>query len=98
MGGMKYIQQTVLAWLIIGGFFALTGWMIYIAKDGTPLADSTGAVFMLLGTAASAFGAVIQFFFGSTKGSAEKTEALLNIARGPQGGTDGKPCEPAAQP
>jgi len=62
----------ILAWCLVGGFFSLVGLLIF-----RPLpTDSNGVIMMLFGSLAAAFGAVIQYFFGSSAGSATKTEIL----------------------
>ena len=77
----KDIQRYILAWMIIVGFIGLTGYLLHLSDTGKTLADSTGSVFMLLGTIATAFGIVIQYFFGSTKASGEKTDQLIDLAK-----------------
>jgi hypothetical protein len=70
--GKRDINLYVLAWTLVIGFFVLMG--VLICK---PLPDdSTGVVFMLFGTLAGSFGAVVQYFFGSSKSSSEKTALL----------------------
>lgn len=66
----------VLAWTLVVGFFLLTGGLLYFSYIGKPISDSTGVLFMLMGTMATAFGGVIQYFFGSSKSSNDKTELL----------------------
>jgi len=69
----------LLAWLIVGGFFALTALLAFHSLPE----DSSGVIFMLFGTLAGSFGAVIQYFFGSSKSSSEKTKLLT--AQTPKG-------------
>jgi hypothetical protein len=74
--GYADINLYVLAWVMIIGFFVLMGLLIF-----RPLPeDSSGVVMMLFGSLAAAFGAVIQYFFGSSAGSAAKT-TMLNQSR-----------------
>ena len=61
-----------LATVIVAGFFALLAILIF--RQLPP--DSSGVIFMLFGALSAAFGAVVQYFFGSSKGSADKTEML----------------------
>ena len=70
--GSKDINLYVLAWVMVIGFFSLVGILMF--KSLPP--DSTGVVMMLFGTLAAGFGAVIQYFFGSSKSSADKTGLL----------------------
>lgn len=67
----------VLASIIVIGFFAL---MIILMKYTVP-AGSRDVAYMLFGSLAAAFGAVVNYFFGSSKGSADKTEILKNGVR-----------------
>lgn len=70
--GVKDINLYVLAWVIIGGFFTLLGILMF----NTLPADQNGVIFMLFGALATSFGSVIAYFFGSSKGSADKTKML----------------------
>jgi len=45
-----------------------------------PITDQTGVLFMLFGTLSTSFGMVVGYFFGSSKGSADKSMELANIA------------------
>ena len=62
----------LLAVVIVAGFFTLLGLLIFRQLPE----DSSGVIFMLFGALSAAFGAVVQYFFGSSKGSADKTELL----------------------
>ena len=65
----------ILAWVIVLGFFAI----IYALMRTTVFVDDAQPVlFMLLGTLASGFGMVLQFFFGSTKSSSSKNDLLAS--------------------
>ncbi len=63
----------LLAVLVCVGFFGA----LWAVLDATEVGD--GAL-LLLGGAASAFGAVVQFYFGSSQGSRDK-DALLRRER-----------------
>ncbi len=72
IGEGKEINISIIAYLIIGGFFTLLGFMIF-----QPLPEgSSEAIFLLFGALASGFGAVVNYFFGSSKSSNEKTKLL----------------------
>jgi len=68
--GKKDINLYALAWLIIAGFFSLITTLCFKQLP----ADSSGVIFMLFGSLSTAFGCVIQYFFGSSKSSADKTK------------------------
>lgn len=70
--GKTDVNLYALAWLIVGGFFILVGFL----TQYTLPKDSNGVIFLLFGSLASGFGAVIQYFFGSSKSSADKTALL----------------------
>ena len=74
--GKSDVNLYVLAWVIIVGFFALIGMTMFIE-----IKDATGTVFMLMGTLSAGFGAVIQYFFGSSASSNRKTGELINLAK-----------------
>ncbi len=70
----KEINISIIAYLIIAGFFALLGMMIF-----QPLPEgSSEAIFLLFGALASGFGAVVNYFFGSSKSSNDKTKLMSN--------------------
>ena len=70
--GARDINLYALAWLVVAGFFILCGALF---KFAVPQGQSD-VVFMLFGALASGFGAVIQYFFGSSKSSQTKTMLL----------------------
>jgi len=70
----------ILAWTIIAGFFSLTLTLLYFSYSGKPITDQTGVLFMLMGTLSTAFGMVVGYFFGSSKGSADKSALLSQVA------------------
>lgn len=72
--GKRDINIYALAWLLVLGFLSLTVCLMFRALPP----DSTGVIFMLFGAISSGFGAVIQYFFGSSIGSKEKDRLLLN--------------------
>ena len=70
--GHKDTNLYVLAWTIVVGFFLLLVFLLYV----TVPADQNGVVFMLFGALATGFGQVLQYFFGSSKGSADKAATI----------------------
>jgi hypothetical protein len=70
--GTRDVAMYGLAAVIVVGFFLLTVVMMV-----RPLpAGSTEAVFLLFGALSGAFGSVVAYFFGSSKGSSDKTALL----------------------
>lgn len=67
----------ILAWTVIIGFFALMGFLLKIPVPQ----DQSGVIFMLFGSLSSAFGAVIGYFFGSSKSSADKNEQIGQLRK-----------------
>lgn len=75
--GKSDINLYLLAWTIVVGFFVLTGILMF--KDCfSP--QITGVVNLLFGGLVSGFATVLAYFFGSSKGSAEKTTLLAESA------------------
>lgn len=68
----KDIAIYILAGLIVIGFFALLTLLLF----RTLPEDSSGVIFMLFGALSAAFGAVVQYFFGSSQSSSDKTALL----------------------
>ena len=65
-------NRYILAWFLGAGFFTLIVILIFFdIKDG-----SKGIVYTLLGSFGTAFGMAINYFFGSSEGSKEKTKLL----------------------
>lgn len=77
--GKTDVNLYLLAWTIVLGFFALVCASIFVE-----IKDSTGTVFMLMGTMATGFGMVLQYFFGSSKGSVEKSAQIVSLSNGTQ--------------
>jgi len=70
--GKTDINLYVLAWSIVIGFFVLIGVMMFVAIPS----ESNNIIYMLFGTLSAGFGSVMQYFFGSSRGSNEKTKIL----------------------
>lgn len=70
--GRGDLNLYILAWVVVTGFFGLILALLNIELPK----DQNGVVFMLFGSLATGFGQVLQFFFGSSKGSYDKTALL----------------------
>ena len=65
-------NRYILAWFLGAGFFTLIMVLIFVdIKEG-----SKEIVYTLLGSFGTAFGMAINYFFGSSEGSKEKTKLL----------------------
>lgn len=73
---LKDRAPDILAVLITCGFFGVLG---YLLKYGVPVQGGE-ALLVMLGALGAAWGAVVNYYFGSSSGSAQKTELLA--ARG----------------
>jgi len=61
--------------MVVGLFFTLVGLALFVVL---PKAN-VGPVNQLFGAMATGFGMVLQYFFGSSKGSADKTAAMMEL-------------------
>jgi hypothetical protein len=66
----------VLAWILVGGFFSLLGCLLFVPIPN----DQSGVVAMLFGALSAGFGSVVGFFFGSSRGSQDKSATILNLS------------------
>ena len=73
--GKRDINLYVLAWMVVGLFFALVGLLMFVVLPEA----NVGPVNQLFGAMATGFGMVLQYFFGSSKGSADKTAAMMEF-------------------
>ena len=76
----KEIYMYALGALVAIGLFVVIYLLIRIA---TPTGNKD-ALLILLGVLAGAFTSVVSYFFGSSKGSADKNELLKNGSANPQ--------------
>lgn len=63
----------LLAGLITAGYF---GALFYMLRNGLPQHGGSEAMLVMLGTLGTAWGGVVAYYFGSSAGSKEKTEAM----------------------
>jgi hypothetical protein len=74
---MRDNAPAVLAGVITVGFF---GVLFYILKYGIPT-EGGEALLVMLGALGTAWGGVVQYYFGSSAGSKQKTDALTLAVR-----------------
>ncbi|WP_299948584.1 hypothetical protein [uncultured Microbulbifer sp.] len=72
-GGLK--AQMVLSFAFIAGYFALTFSLFSGEINMTPAIEQTGT--LMLGVITGAIPMILQFWFGSSQGSKEKTQAMV---------------------
>jgi len=71
---MKEHYMYILASIIVVGFFVLTGILMFVElPEGT-----NSVVNLLFGGLVAGFATVLNYFFGSSKSSADKTAMLKN--------------------
>jgi hypothetical protein len=68
----------ILAALITVGYF---GALFYMLRNGLPPQGGSEAMLVMLGTLGTAWGGVVAYYFGSSAGSKEKTDALNKMVR-----------------
>jgi len=80
--GKKDVNLYVLAWTYIGGYFVTTIMMTFLAfTNNVPIAMPNYMVFLLgnlFGTLTAGVMAIVQYFFGSSRGSGEKTAIMVD--------------------
>lgn len=70
--------QNIIAVIIVGGFIILTS-LLVLSKFLPVMPDwAQGNLTMIIGSWITNFGIVVGWYFGSSKGSADKTNMLLN--------------------
>jgi hypothetical protein len=67
-----------LASLVVVGFFSVLVVLMFVQLPK----DSTGTVQLLFGALSMGFGGILQYFFGSSKGSADKTLMMNETGKG----------------
>ena len=67
-----------LAMLITAGFFGVLAWML---GHGLPSGGGSEAMLVMLGALGTAWGAVVNFYYGSSAGSERKTAMLTAAGR-----------------
>jgi hypothetical protein len=81
--GGKDINLYILAYIVIASFFGLTGMLLYgvvfpdsSVKIATEEIGNNPLVMLIIGALISGFTQVLSYFFGSSKGSADKNKYL----------------------
>jgi len=68
----------ILAWLVTAGYF---GVLFYMLTNGLPTTGGSEAMLVMLGTLGTAWGGIMAYYFGSSAGSKEKTDAINKMVR-----------------
>lgn len=68
----------ILAGLVTAGYF---GVLFYMLINGLPAHGGSEAMLVMLGTLGTAWGGIVAYYFGSSAGSKEKTEAMNRMVR-----------------
>src|SRR3990167_9424892 len=90
--GHRDLNMLVLSWVVVGGFFGLLGILIF-----QPLAPgSEGYINQLFGALTAGFGAVLNYFFGSSKSDVESREMIYRSS--PSGGNGKIPAWKSDKP
>ena len=66
--------QASIAFLILVGFFAA----IWLAMTREVTASMRDALLILIGSLGAAFGAIVNYYFGSSSGSAQENQLLAD--------------------
>ncbi len=73
--GSRDVHLYILAWVMVSGFFALLGCLLFVTIPN----DQSGVVSMLFGALSAGFGGVVSYFFGSSKGSSDKSYTIDSL-------------------
>lgn len=76
--GKRDINLYILAWMVVSCFFLLVGILMKINLPET----NVGPINQLFGAMSTGFGMVLQYFFGSSRGSDTKTAIMAQQAGG----------------
>lgn len=74
--GKRDWDMIIVGWVIILGYIGMMAFLCYHAAHGNPIKDETGILFMLMGNLVTFVGMVIGYKYGTSKGSADKTELM----------------------
>jgi drug/metabolite transporter (DMT)-like permease len=74
MKNLKNIPMLIIAGFVVIGFFSLLILLIFIAIPET----NKDILNLTIGALLGSFATVVQYWFGSSKGSADKTDLMRN--------------------
>lgn len=72
---MRDYTPNVLAFVVIGVF----GWMLDRLMNGASLGADANVAFMMLGTLTTAVGQALNYFYGTSRSSADKSKVIANM-------------------
>lgn len=75
--GTRDINLYVLAWMVVALFFTLVGTLMWVKLPESNI----GPINQLFGAMAAGFGMVLQYFFGSSKSSTDKTALMAQAGK-----------------
>lgn len=75
--GKRDVSQEVLGWVITAGFFVILAVRLFVEIPASQLEN----IGMLIGALISAFTTVVQYRYGSSKGSSEKTAQIAAMTK-----------------